>query len=239
MRHFLENRKNRATTARHKIDDTTDIHKKQKKILLYSTTVQSQQATMMRLSLVSETVSRQISRRWFATGTVKFYDNQKSYGFIEGDGIEGDIFCHRRMISGALSGEDNVPFLRQRERVVFDLVMNKEGKQVAHNVKFENGDYIPHWREKHVENITTSTKKIMGIFVYDILNNDAMNDDSKVTRVMEEFEKAKRIIARVHNRAQQEAEARAAEGYVEQDTRTQAGQEGKEEAAQDDSKVTI
>jgi hypothetical protein len=37
----------------------------------------------------------------------------------------------------------------------------------------------------------------MGIGVFHILNNGAMDDDSKVTRVMKEFEMAKRIIARV------------------------------------------
>jgi hypothetical protein len=70
----------------------------------------------MRLSFVSETVSRQIPRRWFATRTVKFYDNEKSYGFIEEDGIDGDVFCHSRMIAGALSGKVNVPLLRKRDR---------------------------------------------------------------------------------------------------------------------------
>ena len=57
----------------------------------------------------------------------------------------------------------------------------------------------------------------MGIGVFHILNNDAMDDDSKVTRVMKEFKMAKRIIARVRRRAQKEAETRAAEGYVELD----------------------
>jgi cold shock CspA family protein len=219
---------------------------------------------MLRLPVVSQRIARQISHRCFATGTVKFYNRAHLYGFIKGDGIAGDIFVQHSKIAcaaGTTLREKNIPFLLQRERVSFDLVVNEEGKNEAHNVKFEDGTFVPHWREKYKKHLISHIKSSMGIQVYNILYDEQMDEGKKVTLVMEEYENAKRGIEDIQKKARQEAETLAAVGYAEQDTPSQteheekeeeaveddAGQdnpiqtahEEKEEAVEDDSKVTL
>jgi cold shock CspA family protein len=182
---------------------------------------------MMRFLPLSN-LSQRISRRWFATGTVKFYNRKKAYGFIVGDDIEGDIFVHKRMLVGEPSGNAYLPFLLENERVSFDVVIADDGKQMASNVVFEDGSQIPMYREKHVQNVMRAAKQYMGMAVYDILDDDKMDEGTKVTKVMEEFGKAKKTIDIVKEKAQREA-ANRARGAVQEELDTVEAEELQEE----------
>jgi superfamily II DNA/RNA helicase len=59
------------------------------------------------------------------TGTVKFFDAKRGYGFVLGaDGT--DLFVHHSEVQGGRSG----PMLRKGERVSFELAHGKRGHQV-------------------------------------------------------------------------------------------------------------
>ncbi|MGR6837322.1 cold-shock protein [Syntrophomonas erecta] len=62
-----------------------------------------------------------------STGTVKWFSNEKGYGFIEKDG-GGDIFVHYSSISG-----DGYRTLMEGQRVEFDIAQGSRGVQ-AENV---------------------------------------------------------------------------------------------------------
>ena len=66
-----------------------------------------------------------------ATGTVKWFNAQKGYGFIEQDGGGKDVFVHITAVER--SGIDD---LRDGQKVSFDLENDpKSGKQSAANLK--------------------------------------------------------------------------------------------------------
>ena len=52
------------------------------------------------------------------TGTVKFYNSEKGFGFIKDDETQEDVFVHR---SGA---KDN---LRENDAVTFDVEQGQKG----------------------------------------------------------------------------------------------------------------
>ena len=62
------------------------------------------------------------------TGTVKFFDTKKSFGFITSDDITGDLFVHYRSIM--MEGFKN---LREGQQVSFTAVRSDKGWQ-AHEV---------------------------------------------------------------------------------------------------------
>ena len=64
------------------------------------------------------------------TGTVKFFNADKGYGFIAPDGGGQDAFVHITALE--LSG---INTLNQNDRVTYDLENDKRGKQAAVNVK--------------------------------------------------------------------------------------------------------
>ncbi len=64
-----------------------------------------------------------------ATGTVKWFDSKKGFGFIQGAEEGRDIFVHYTSIQG-----DGFRSLKDGEAVEFDLVESEKGLQ-AHNVK--------------------------------------------------------------------------------------------------------
>ncbi len=63
-----------------------------------------------------------------ATGTVKWFNQKKGYGFIRSDG-ERDIFVHFSSIKGK-----GYRVLEQGDEVLFELVQTPKGPQ-AFNVK--------------------------------------------------------------------------------------------------------
>ena len=60
-----------------------------------------------------------------AQGKVKWFNNQKGYGFIEGDG-GGDVFVHYSVIKS-----DGFKTLNEGDSVNYDIVDGPKGKQAA------------------------------------------------------------------------------------------------------------
>lgn len=64
-----------------------------------------------------------------ATGTVKWFDSKKGFGFITQPETEGDIFVHYTSIEG-----EGFRSLRDGEAVEFELIQSEKGFQ-AHHVR--------------------------------------------------------------------------------------------------------
>lgn len=64
-----------------------------------------------------------------ATGTVKWFNDAKGYGFITPDDGGEDLFAHFSAIK-----MDGFKTLKQGQRVTFDLKEGEKGKQ-ANNIK--------------------------------------------------------------------------------------------------------
>ena len=60
-----------------------------------------------------------------STGTVKFFNNSKGYGFIKDDESENEYFVH---VSGLIDE------IKQNDKVSYDLVEGKKGLNAV-NVK--------------------------------------------------------------------------------------------------------
>jgi CspA family cold shock protein len=58
------------------------------------------------------------------TGTVKWFNNSKGFGFISGDGLERDIFVHFSAIQG-----DGYRSLEEGQTVEFAVVEGDKGLQ--------------------------------------------------------------------------------------------------------------
>ena len=63
-----------------------------------------------------------------AEGTVKWFSNEKGYGFIEREGGEADVFVHFSAIAG-----EGYKSLAEGQRVSFEVVQGDKGLQ-AENV---------------------------------------------------------------------------------------------------------
>ena len=59
------------------------------------------------------------------TGTVKWFSNEKGFGFIERDGAD-DVFVHFSAISG-----DGYKSLAEGQKVEFEVVQGPKGAQAA------------------------------------------------------------------------------------------------------------
>ena len=64
------------------------------------------------------------------TGTVKFFNENKGYGFIQPDGGGQDAFVHITAVERA-----GMRSLRQDQRVSYDLQQDNRGKMAAVNLK--------------------------------------------------------------------------------------------------------
>ena len=64
-----------------------------------------------------------------ATGQVKWFSDEKGFGFITRDDGEGDVFVHRTGIEG-----DGLQSLKDGDKVEFDIVQGEKGP-AAENVK--------------------------------------------------------------------------------------------------------
>ena len=66
-----------------------------------------------------------------STGTVKWYNSQKGYGFIQPEDGSKDIFVHVSAVERAGLYE-----LKEGQKVTFEVVENrKTGKSAAENLK--------------------------------------------------------------------------------------------------------
>mmetsp|Transcript_20826 Transcript_20826/g.49124 ORF Transcript_20826/g.49124 Transcript_20826/m.49124 type:complete len:138 (-) Transcript_20826:154-567(-) len=75
-----------------------------------------------------------VDARAFSTGTVKWFNVNKGYGFIVPDEEGRDLFVHQTAILS-----EGFRYLREGERVSFDLVETDRGTQ-ASNVTDEAGN---------------------------------------------------------------------------------------------------
>ena len=61
-----------------------------------------------------------------ATGTVKWFNSEKGYGFIAPDDGSADLFAHFSAIAG-----DGYRSLEENQKVEFDAEQGKKGMQAA------------------------------------------------------------------------------------------------------------
>jgi CspA family cold shock protein len=64
------------------------------------------------------------------TGTVKFFDNSKGYGFITNEGGGNDAFVHISAVEAA-----GMNTLEKEQRISYELENDKRGKTSAVNLR--------------------------------------------------------------------------------------------------------
>jgi CspA family cold shock protein len=65
-----------------------------------------------------------------ATGTVKWFNMQKGYGFIQPDDGGGDVFVHISAVQ-----QSGLPELRDGQAVEFQVTQGKNGKAAAASLR--------------------------------------------------------------------------------------------------------
>ncbi len=65
-----------------------------------------------------------------ATGTVKWFNGQKGFGFIEPDGGGKDVFVHISAVERSGLGS-----LREGQKVSYDLEQDRQGRSSATNLR--------------------------------------------------------------------------------------------------------
>jgi CspA family cold shock protein len=68
------------------------------------------------------------------TGTVKFFNESKGYGFIAPDGGGNDAFVHISAVENSC-----MRTLRENQRVSYELQQDRRGKMAAVNLKPAEG----------------------------------------------------------------------------------------------------
>jgi CspA family cold shock protein len=68
------------------------------------------------------------------TGTVKFFNESKGYGFIAPDGGGQDAFVHISAVENS-----GMRTLRENQRVSYELQQDRRGKMAAVNLKEADG----------------------------------------------------------------------------------------------------
>ena len=66
------------------------------------------------------------------TGTVKWFNDSKSFGFLTRDDGEKDVFVHHSAIQG-----DGFKSLAEGQRVEFDVVQGQKGPAAENVVKLD------------------------------------------------------------------------------------------------------
>ena len=69
------------------------------------------------------------------TGTVKFFNEHKGYGFIQPDQGGNDAFVHITAVE-----RSGMRTLRQNQRISYDLQQDNRGKMSAVNLKPADGE---------------------------------------------------------------------------------------------------
>jgi CspA family cold shock protein len=67
------------------------------------------------------------------TGTVKWFNKVKGYGFIAPDGGNKDVFVHVSAVEQA-----NLPTLNEGQRVNFEVKSGRDGRTSAENLTIAN-----------------------------------------------------------------------------------------------------
>lgn len=156
-------------------------------------------ATLLRRTTVAKIICP-FSTSTTATGTVKFFDRQKAFGFIIADedaGVEGDVYVRRSRIVGASEEIPDSPSLTKDERVRFEVSTNENGKPVAHNVTREDGKKIRIYTPEITASMKNRLKSQMGPAIFGILDDDALGDEEKLDKVMEKYQATKARVAEI------------------------------------------
>ena len=74
-----------------------------------------------------QTSLRPIKKRDAMLGTVKWFNQEKGYGFVEFDGTDRDVFLHYSAIE-----VDGFKTLEQDQRVEFEIGEGPKGPQAEH-----------------------------------------------------------------------------------------------------------
>jgi CspA family cold shock protein len=72
------------------------------------------------------------------TGTVKFFNEGKGYGFIAPDGGGNDAFVHITAVE-----RSGLQTLKENQRVSYELQEDRRGKMAAVNLKAEDAAEAP------------------------------------------------------------------------------------------------
>ena len=91
------------------------------------------------------------------TGTVKFFNEQKGYGFIAPDGGGNDAFVHASAVERA-----GMRSLRENQRVSYDLQQDNRGKMSAVNLKDAEESTQPEASEAQPANDDQQTEQTSG-----------------------------------------------------------------------------